>query len=72
MAASSTCATLAWISGRLQNLVSHHLRVLKRQGLAASRREGTAVFYSLTDVGVEILETMLTTTAVPAAIEGVR
>jgi ArsR family transcriptional regulator, lead/cadmium/zinc/bismuth-responsive transcriptional repressor len=63
---------LAWISGRPQNLVSHHLRVLKRQGLAASRREGEVVFYSLTDVGAEVLETMLTTTAVPAAIEGVR
>jgi DNA-binding transcriptional ArsR family regulator len=64
---------LAWISGRPQNLVSHHLRVLKRQGLAASRREGKVVFYALTDVGAEILEILLTTTAVPpAAIETVR
>src|SRR5512133_3763428 len=38
---------LAWISGRSQNLVSHHLRALKQQGLAESHREGKIVFYSL-------------------------
>ena len=31
---------LAWISGRPQNLVSHHLRTLKQEGLAMSRRDG--------------------------------
>jgi DNA-binding transcriptional ArsR family regulator len=42
---------LAWISGKAQNLVSHHLRALKAAGLASSRREGKIVFYSLTEEG---------------------
>jgi DNA-binding transcriptional ArsR family regulator len=42
---------LAWISGKAQNLVSHHLRALKAAGLASSRREGKIVFYSLTAEG---------------------
>src|SRR5213080_4311646 len=50
---------LAWISGRPQNLVLHHLRALKREGLAASRRDGKIVFYSLTDVGAELLDRVL-------------
>jgi DNA-binding transcriptional ArsR family regulator len=54
---------LAWISGRPQNLVSHHLRTLKHEGLAASRREGKIVFYSMTDVGETLLASVLKTTA---------
>lgn len=42
---------LAWISGKAQNLVSHHLRALKAAGLASSRREGKMVFYALTEEG---------------------
>lgn len=42
---------LAWISGKAQNLVSHHLRSLKAAGLASSRREGKIVFYSLSEEG---------------------
>jgi DNA-binding transcriptional ArsR family regulator len=42
---------LAWVSGKAQNLVSHHLRALKAAGLASSRREGKIVFYSLTEEG---------------------
>lgn len=42
---------LGWITGRAQNLVSHHLRALKVQGLAQSRPEGKIVFYSLTATG---------------------
>jgi ArsR family transcriptional regulator, lead/cadmium/zinc/bismuth-responsive transcriptional repressor len=42
---------LAWISGKAQNLVSHHLRALKGAGLASSRREGKIVFYSLSEEG---------------------
>ena len=42
---------LAWIMERAQNLVSHHLRSLKAEGLAESRREGKIVFYSLTPAG---------------------
>jgi DNA-binding transcriptional ArsR family regulator len=50
---------LAWISGRSQNLVSHHLRALKHEGLADSRRAGKIVFYSLTDAGSELLDAVL-------------
>jgi DNA-binding transcriptional ArsR family regulator len=64
---------LAWISSRPQNLVSHHLRALKQEGLAASRREGKIVFYSLTDLGAELLERVLAAAAASrAAIEVVR
>ena len=60
---------LAWISGRPQNLVSHHLRALKREGLAASRRDGKIVFYALTDSGAELLQSVLEATARHAPIE---
>lgn len=50
---------LAWISGRPQNLVSHHLRALRQEGLADSRRDGKIVFYSLTELGAELLDRVL-------------
>ncbi len=43
---------LAWISGRSQNLVSHHLRFLRSHGLVRSRRDGKLVMYELTAGGV--------------------
>ena len=46
---------LAWISGRAQNLVSHHLRLLRTHGLVTSRRDGKLVMYSLTSEGGELL-----------------
>lgn len=46
---------LAWIAERSQNLVSHHLRVLRQAGLARSRREGKMVMYSLSREGVELV-----------------
>lgn len=42
---------LGWITARSENLVGHHLRVLREAGLARSRREGKVVFYSLSDTG---------------------
>jgi DNA-binding transcriptional ArsR family regulator len=50
---------LAWICGRSDKLVSHHLRVLREGGLACSRREGKMVMYSLTDAGRERLSKQL-------------
>ena len=50
---------LAWISGRSQNLVSHHLRVLRAQHLVESRRAGKMVMYSLTDSGRALLAAVL-------------
>lgn len=50
---------LAWISERSQNLVSHHVRALRAEGLASSRRDGKMVMYSLTPVGEQLLEAAL-------------
>ena len=50
---------LAWISGRAQNLVSHHLRWLRSHGLVTSRRDGKLVMYSLTDEGRSLLGAVL-------------
>lgn len=46
---------LAWIAERAQNLVSHHLRVLRLTELVRSRRDGKMVMYALTDEGRAIL-----------------
>jgi DNA-binding transcriptional ArsR family regulator len=50
---------LAWISERAQNLVSHHLRVLRSHGLVRSRRDGKLVMYSLTGKGRSLLPAVL-------------
>jgi DNA-binding transcriptional ArsR family regulator len=50
---------LAWISERAQNLVSHHLRVLRSRGLVTPRRDGKLVMYSLTGEGRSLLEAVL-------------
>jgi len=50
---------LAWITGRPENLVGHHLRTLRAAGLATSRREHKIVFYALTELGTRLLDTLL-------------
>ncbi|MEO5576117.1 MAG: metalloregulator ArsR/SmtB family transcription factor [Gaiellaceae bacterium] len=50
---------LAWIAGRSQNLVSHHLRALRSHGLVESRRAGKMVMYSLTPAGQALLAAVL-------------
>jgi ArsR family transcriptional regulator, lead/cadmium/zinc/bismuth-responsive transcriptional repressor len=52
---------LAWISSRAQNLVSHHLRLLRSHRLVTSRRNGKLVMYSLTDDGRSLLRAVLGT-----------
>src|SRR4051794_4397227 len=42
---------LSWIAERSQNLVSHHMRSLRSEGLVRSRREGKMTMYSLTRAG---------------------
>jgi len=49
---------LAWIVGRAENLVSHHLRSLRAAGLADYRRDGKMALYSLTDRGLELLQAL--------------
>lgn len=46
---------LAWISGRAENLVSHHLRQLRSAGLVSSRRDGKMVLYAVTPAGHQLL-----------------
>jgi DNA-binding transcriptional ArsR family regulator len=50
---------LAWIVERAQNLVSHHVRVLRREGLVRSRRDGKMVMYALTEAGRALLAAVL-------------
>lgn len=50
---------LAWVAERSQNLVSHHLRRLRTDGLVRSERDGKMVLYSLTDAGRQLLDTLL-------------
>ena len=50
---------LAWVAERAQNLVSHHLRRLRADGLVSSRRDGKMVLYSLTDSGRTLLAAVL-------------
>ncbi len=50
---------LAWVAGRPENLVSHHLRALRTAGLVSSRREGKMVMYAVTDAGRALLEAVL-------------
>jgi DNA-binding transcriptional ArsR family regulator len=55
---------LAWISGRSDKLVSHHLRILRTAELAESRRDGKIVFYRLTPAGRRLLDAALSTESV--------
>jgi DNA-binding transcriptional ArsR family regulator len=47
---------LAWIAGRAENLVGHHVRTLRTAGLARSRRDGKVVFYALTELGRTLVD----------------
>jgi len=51
---------LAWVTERPENLVSHHLRVLREARLVTSRRDGKMVLYALTGAGRVLLASVLT------------
>jgi len=53
---------LAWVTERAENLVSHHARVLRSVGLAASRRDGKMVLYRLTEPGRALLAAVVART----------
>jgi DNA-binding transcriptional ArsR family regulator len=57
---------LAWVTERSDQLVSHHMRVLRSAGLARSRRDGKMVMYSLTDDGASLLAATLAGAGVSA------
>jgi DNA-binding transcriptional ArsR family regulator len=54
---------LAWIVGRHEKLVSHHVRQLRSAGLARSQRDGKMVMYELTDRGRALLGAVTTEVA---------
>ncbi len=54
---------LAWVCSLAQNLVSHHVRLLRAAGLASSRRDGRMVMYALTPVGHPLLAAVMPTPA---------
>ncbi|HWM62844.1 MAG TPA: metalloregulator ArsR/SmtB family transcription factor [Solirubrobacterales bacterium] len=55
-AGESACVCdLAWIVGRDERLVSHHVRLLKNAALARSERDGKMVMYELTERGSALL-----------------
>jgi ArsR family transcriptional regulator, lead/cadmium/zinc/bismuth-responsive transcriptional repressor len=47
---------LAWVAERSENLVSHHLRVLRSAGLVRSRRDGKMVMYAVTEAGRALID----------------
>ena len=49
----------AFLAGRQDQLVSHHLRQLRSAGLVRSRKEGRMVLYHLTDSGARLLEAVM-------------
>ena len=57
---------LAWVTERSDQLVSHHMRTLRRAGLAQSRRDGKMVMYSLTQEGASLLAATLAGVRAPA------
>ena len=50
---------LSWIARRAQNLVSHHMRILRAAGIVSSRKEGKMTMYSLTAAGGDLVERAL-------------
>jgi DNA-binding transcriptional ArsR family regulator len=54
-AGAACVCDLAWIVGRDEKLVSHHVRALRGAGLAESRRVGKMVMYELTERGGVLL-----------------
>ena len=57
---------LAWIVGRDEKLVSHHLRLLRTAGLAHSTRQAKMVMYELTDVGRALVAAVTAREGTPA------
>lgn len=51
---------IAWIVGKEDKLVSHHLRALRAAGAARSRRDGKMVIYELTPAGSALLSALTT------------
>src|SRR5581483_9927418 len=46
---------LSWICERPQNLVSHHMKTLRGEGIVSARRDGKMTMYRLTPGGRHLL-----------------
>ncbi len=46
---------LSWIVERPQNLISHHMKILKTHGIVAARKQGKMTMYRLTAEGRALL-----------------
>jgi DNA-binding transcriptional ArsR family regulator len=57
---------LSWIAEKPENLVSHHLRALRKARVVETRREHRVVFYSLNARGRELLAGLLGSQKRPA------
>jgi DNA-binding transcriptional ArsR family regulator len=56
---------LAWVAERSENLVSHHLRILRGAGLVRSRRDGKMVMYEVTVAGRVLIDAVRRPEAAP-------
>jgi DNA-binding transcriptional ArsR family regulator len=56
---------LSWIAQRPQNLVSHHMQVLRREGIADARRAGKMTMYRLTTDGRRLLQSLAAAAQAP-------
>ena len=54
---------LSWVLERAENLVSHHLGVLRSEGLVLRRRDGKMIMYRLSPRGEEMLGATLAPSA---------
>ena len=63
---------LSWIVERAQNLVSHHVRALRAEGIVRSHRNGKMVMYALTEAGRELVCVVLASSvqALPSGSRG--
>lgn len=52
---------LSWVVQRSQNLVSHHMKILKGADLVTARREGKMTMYTLTPTGRTLAATAAAT-----------
>jgi DNA-binding transcriptional ArsR family regulator len=57
---------LAWVVGRDEKLVSHHVRLLRGLGAVRSRRDGRMVLYAITEAGAELVAALRGTRAAMA------
>ena len=67
--ADQSVDALASMTGRALTTISSHLQVLKAAGLVATRREGTTIFYRLSNDTVAQLVVTLTAVAIDALPE---